>query len=356
VLPVRAETEKRAGLYYAFTDEGVELPVIDLGHPAFADSLSEQELSSGLERYEAEQRAFERIPRPLRRWLLRIALRGSVLGHGLLRAEGGVLSGMSTYLLKLGPDLLGRAYAKPIDRQIAGSVLARCIRQRLGDMARLLADTLLPQLVGSPGRSIDFINIAGGPAMDSINALLLLQREAAGLLTGRSILVHVLDRDASGPRFGQRALAALQAPSAPLADVSIELVQEPYAWQQPSGLVSALARARWRNSACVASSEGGLFEYGSDGDIVQNLKFLHEHAPPGIAFVASVTRGDELARRIVSRSGALLHPRGLAVLGRLIEGTGLLLSRSIERTMSDQVVLTRAAAGTLNAETPPAPP
>ena len=145
--------------------------------------------------------------------MLRLALRGSVLGQALLRAEGSYLAGMSTYLLKLGPELLGRAYARPIDRQIAGSLPGRCIRQRLGDMARLLADTLLPQLAASPGRSLDFINVAGGPAMDSINALLLLQRERVGLLAGRSVKVRVLDQDVSGAHFGQRALAALRGPS-----------------------------------------------------------------------------------------------------------------------------------------------
>src|SRR6187399_3130672 len=152
MTPLTPELEKRAGLYYALSDAGVELPIVDLGHPAFADALTGQELERSIERYEAEQRSFERIPRPLRRWMLRLALRGSVLGQALLAAEGGFLAGMSTYLLKLGPELLGRAYAKPIDRQIAASLPGRCIRQRLGDMARLLADTLLPQLATSPGR------------------------------------------------------------------------------------------------------------------------------------------------------------------------------------------------------------
>ncbi|MEY4546910.1 MAG: hypothetical protein RL685_3105 [Pseudomonadota bacterium] len=340
--PIRAELEKRAGLYYAVTDEGVELPILDLGHPAFSHPLTEAELAKGIAHHEVEQRTLQRIPRPLRRWLLRFALRGSVLGQGLLRSEGSFLAGMSTYLLKLGPDLLGRAYAAPIDRRIAGSVQGRCIRQRLGDMARLLADALLPQLAACPGRSLDVINIAGGPAMDSINALLLLQREAAGVLAGRTVTVRVLDQDLSGPHFGQRALAALQAPSAPLAGLSIALLHEPYDWQQPSGLANTLEQVRSRNSVCVASSEGGLFEYGSEQDIVRNLTAFHQHAPADFAIVGSVTRGDALARRMVGDSGALLHPRGLAVFARLIEGTGLHISRSIERTLSDQVVLTRA--------------
>jgi hypothetical protein len=339
MLPVQHELDQRAGLYYALTDDGVELPVIDLGHPAFGDSLAGPELAQSIERYEAEQRSFERIPRPLRRWMLR----RSVLGQALLRAEGSYLAGMSTYLLKLGPELLGRAYAQPIDRRIAGSLPGRCIRQRLGDMARLLADTLLPQLAASPGRALDFINVAGGPAMDSINALLLLQRERPGLLAGRWLTVRVLDQDASGAHFGQRALAALQGPSAPLEGVSVQLVHEPYDWREPSELGRTLEQVRSRAAVCVACSEGGLFEYGSDQDIVQNLAYLHEQAPD-VAVVGSVTRGDELSRRIAARGGAAVRPRGLPVFARLIQGTGYQISRSIERTMSDQVVLTNVGA------------
>ena len=38
-----------------------------------------------------------------------------MLARGLQSAEGGVLGGMNTYLLKLGPDNLGAAYARPIE-------------------------------------------------------------------------------------------------------------------------------------------------------------------------------------------------------------------------------------------------
>ena len=43
----------------------------------------------------------------------------------------------------------------------------------------------------------------------------------------------------------------------------------------------------------VASSEGGLFEYGSDDDIARNLASLHAEGRGAKAVVGSVTSGDE---------------------------------------------------------------
>ena len=64
--------------------------------------------------------------------------------------RGAILSGLTTYLLKLGPDNLGDAYAKPIDRRIAASVPTMAVRLRLQDMATLLADALAPHAGGAP--------------------------------------------------------------------------------------------------------------------------------------------------------------------------------------------------------------
>ena len=75
------------------------------------------------------------------------------------------MTGLHTYLLKLGPEMLGRAYAKPIDRKIAAALPSLAVRLRLEDVANLIADTLLPALADSPGRPLHFLNIAGGPAI-----------------------------------------------------------------------------------------------------------------------------------------------------------------------------------------------
>lgn len=40
------EKNKRAGLSYAVTDDGLELPVMDMTHPAFACEMTEAKISA----------------------------------------------------------------------------------------------------------------------------------------------------------------------------------------------------------------------------------------------------------------------------------------------------------------------
>lgn len=37
--PIKTEAHKNEGICYAFTDDGIKLPVIDVSHPAFAIKL-----------------------------------------------------------------------------------------------------------------------------------------------------------------------------------------------------------------------------------------------------------------------------------------------------------------------------
>lgn len=90
------EKNKRAGVHYAVTSEGVELPVVDVTHPAFALSVSEAEQRALVERFLREGQPLAGLPRPLRILLLPLLLRGSVLARCIQSAEGTFLSGMGT--------------------------------------------------------------------------------------------------------------------------------------------------------------------------------------------------------------------------------------------------------------------
>src|SRR5262249_20944745 len=160
------------------------------------------------------------------------------------------LSGMSTYLLKLGPDSLGEG-ATPIDRNIAASFPAFATRLRLQDMARLLADGALNVLAPFPRRHLCFLNIAGGVAADSWNALLYLTAEHTRLLVGRAITITVLDIDREGPAFGAAALAALRAPDGPLAAVDVSWGCVEYNWSTADRLREALRHVRPSGAACA---------------------------------------------------------------------------------------------------------
>lgn len=334
----RAEHHKRPGVCYAVTNDGLELPVVDITHPAFACELSAEKQAAMVRHFLAEQRRFARLPSWLRAAMLRFFMRGSRIGQGLRRSEGSFLDGMTTYLFKLGPQNLG-SYAVPVDRRILRSLPAVSVQLRVRDVARFLADGLAPSLSADASRPLHLINIAGGPAIDSLNALILLQREAPGSLAQRPVSVCVLDRDESGPDFGKRALEALSAPGAPLAGTTVTFVHRPFDWSNAGELAPALAAARASNALLAVSSEGGLFEYGSDRDVAQNLRALAGAADSGVFVVGSVTRDDETMQTLKLTSTVATVPRGLARFSTLVEAAGWSVARSVARPLSDQVVL-----------------
>src|SRR5271165_1540829 len=87
------------GISYAETEMGVKTAVIDVTSPAFAVNATDAELETMAEQYIREAAQQREVPEALRE-----ALRNSMLGKGLMAATGTFLDGMSTYLLKLGPE------------------------------------------------------------------------------------------------------------------------------------------------------------------------------------------------------------------------------------------------------------
>src|SRR5262249_38660767 len=155
------------------------------------------------------------------------------------------------------------------------------MRMRLQNVAGFMADALGPALEAAPGVPVHLVNIAGGPAIDSLNALILLRRDRRSALEGRSVHIHVFDQDTAGPTFGARALNALKEPGARLHGLDVTFRHVLYDWRQTATLSPEVALLDLSRAVWAASSEGGLFEYGSDEEIVSNLKVLREAAPGG---------------------------------------------------------------------------
>jgi hypothetical protein len=353
-VSTRLEQNKKPGVSYALTPEGwalapqgsadaLELPIIDVTHRAFAVSLTEAEIAARVAKALAEPQRFAKAPPFLRRALFALFLRKSILARGFRASEGSFLAGLSTYLLKLGPDNLGEAYATAIDRRIAASVPALSLRLRLQDMATLLAEALAPRLASRPGRPLRLVNIAGGPAMDSLNALILLRRDHPAALAGRRAWIDVLDQDVDGPAFGSHALAELLAPGAPLAGVDAKLVAIRANWRDTAPLRELLREIRAVDAVAAGSSEGGLFEYGSDEEIAANLACLRDEAPDDFVMTGSVTRADETAQRLRQGGRHAIRPRGLEVFRALAAKSGWRIARAIARPLSDQVALERVS-------------
>jgi hypothetical protein len=334
---------KKLGVHYASTADGVELPVIDITHPAFAVSLDSTDQARLIGEFMREQRALAKLPKLVSSLIYRIFLHGSVHADSLRHSHGTFLAGLSTYLFKLGPDNIGHASSKVIDRKIAATLPSLAMRVRLQDNAQLLANALFPALQTSLQRPLQLLNIAGGPAFDSINALILLRRRSPALFAERQVGICVLDSDQAGPTFGERALRALQASSGPLHGMEIEFERRDYDWRSPAGLHAPLTAANAAGALCAISSEGGLFEYGSDAEILGNLRTLNEAGT--VACVAgSVTRADEplqvlRAAALAMAANAALQPRGLKVFSELAARAGYTVARAVERPFCDNVLL-----------------
>lgn len=336
----RLEASKKPGVCYAFTPEGLELPVIDLTHPAFAEpALSDAELHAQFAAFLARS-PLRRLPKFLRTALYKRRMRGSLVGQIMLQARDTFVPGTSTYLMKLPPELLGAAYARPMDRRIAQSVALVAMRLRLADMAQYLADALEPALLAHPGAPLEFIAIAGGPAADAWNALLLLHQRAPALIEHRPIAIDVFDQDEAGPAFGRAAVAALCVPGAPLADLAIAFRHIPYDWRNAEPLQSTL-EARAPATVTVASSEGGLFEYGDDAAIAANLAALAQ-AGNVLAVAGTFTSDDVLSRKMRQGRGAATHPRPAAALAALAAQSGWHMAKLRAIPLSSRFLLTPA--------------
>jgi len=317
----------------ATAPDGSLLPLVDVTNPAFAMAPSAEELAAMQDQYVRESTQKQSVPPEVM-----AALARSRMGRGLLAARGTFLTGLNTYLLKLGPANLP-ADCEPIDHRIAASFPAITSRIRLQDMAALLSVGLSQFLAEDVGRPLHFINIAGGPAADSWNTLLRLRQDNAEV-SHRDIVVSVLDVDDQGPAFGARAFDALQAPGAPLQGLRIQFDQQRYNWADPADLPRLLGSFDLKRSLCAVSSEGGLFEYGSDDEISANLTQLKELTLRDTIVVGSACREDELTR-VHPGIGVTLRPRTRTAFQALVERSGWRVETLIERPFHDSVRLVK---------------
>src|ERR1041385_7429378 len=130
----RSRTE---GLSYVFHENGLELPVLDLAHPAFSMDADPAKLEALARKAAQDQANMERLPPFFRRLVMRLFLSRSVIGRGLLSARAGHRDGLSPYLLRLGADNLG-PWAGRMDKRLAASHAGLSLRLRSRGMVALL--------------------------------------------------------------------------------------------------------------------------------------------------------------------------------------------------------------------------
>jgi hypothetical protein len=321
---------------FATTADGLRLPVIDVTHPAFAIPDDAASRAARHDAFLAWDRRNRRMPWIVTRLLMRLAARRSLLLRKILGSDNEYLVSISTYMFKLGADHLPPGFDGPVDRKVAAAPHVALVRLRMQQIARLLAEALLAPLADAPDAPLHLVNIAGGPALDSINALIMLARAHAKLVH-RPIAIHVFDAQQDGPTFGARALLALTAPEGPLHGLEVQFQHHAYDWNDTAPLARLLAGLAADGAIIAASSEGGLFEYGTDDAVVANLTAL---ARAGVPIVAgSVTSSSELRKRMIAQAGFRLFPRGLEGFAPLAERSGYAIAESHTAVMSEQVLL-----------------
>jgi hypothetical protein len=328
----------KSSLVYATTDDGLRLPVIDITRPEFAlpdDAASVAALAAAVR--EAERRN-ALVPGFVMRFMMRSAARRSRLLAEIMEPDATYLAGLTTYIMKLGVENLPPPFTSDIDRRMVSAPPVVAMRLRLQQVAKLLAEALEPLLRENAAAPLVLINIGGGPAIDSINALILLRRAQTDLLH-RPVAIQVLDVDAAGPHFGASALAALCAEGQPLAGLDIVFTHERYDWNKRALLGDLVHRAAARGAILAASSEGALFEYGSDDAIVANLATLRHGGRGAKLVVGSVTSTDALHRQSVANTRFKLLPRGLDGFRPLAERGGFRIARSEAAPLGEQVLL-----------------
>ncbi len=328
------EKNKKQGVCYAVTDDGIELPVIDITNPAFAENASQEKLATLSDDF----LNFQKSPAVFRRFFSS----RSIAMRGLDSASGKFLGGMTTYVAKLGPDILGKGYAGLIDRKVAGAIGSVSFRIRLRDIAHLIADELAPMLAARKDSSVHMLNIGGGPALDSLNALILIQKEHPELLGGRRICIHVLDLDRVGPGFGSRAVTALLAEGAPLHSLEITLNQVVYDWAHVSELQKEVGLID-PDDVVIGSSEGALFEYGSNEIITENLRVLMESTPASFVMIGSIVRDENIPRWIQSTSKMALRTFKLDIFRTLVGNIGWVIGRVIDGNPIYQIISLKKA-------------
>jgi len=329
------------GVVHAATRDGYTLPVIDVTHPRFAVAEDPARARALYEEFAKFERSRGRVPGFIMRVMLKIAARRSLLMKALFGSDAAFLDGVTTYVMKLGPENLPPPFDGPIDRKFAASPHIPLLRLRMQQTARLLADGLVDQLARDQNAELHLINIGGGPAMDSVNALLMLNRSHPKLLK-RRIAIHVLDGDQAGPFFGANALAALQAEGRPLSGVDAVFQHQTYDWNETAPLRRLVNELASQSAIIAASSEGALFEYGGDEAIVANVKALLAEGNDIRLIAGSVTTDDAVRRRMIANSKFKLVPRGIEGFEPLVAQAGAKIVKVESVGLSHQVLLSRA--------------
>ena len=169
------EAHKRFGVSYAVTDDRARAP----GDRRDASSVRDRADRCGA------RRAGGRVPGddgPPARCHRGAARRVAVDARGLHprprdARRFGHVSHRPEHLPDEARSRQPRGLRLDLDRQIARALGPVSMRMRLQNVTAFMAEALGPALDSAPGAPLHLVNIAGGPAIDSLNALILVRQD-----------------------------------------------------------------------------------------------------------------------------------------------------------------------------------
>jgi len=328
------ETSHIPGLAYASTDNGIQLPVLDITHPQFLSTIDEDHLDEVSKASIQKMLAMGQMSDAQKRTYYEQLLKSYIFGPVFVKdPSANFMSGMSAYVYKLGPNLIGGGPHREFDRSASMDIGGVAMRMRIRDLCRLQADAAILQLESSPQKSLCFINIAGGAASDSINTLILILKENPTLVRSKKIEINALDIDTIGPHFALGCIEALKAQAHHFHGLDIAFHHIPHDWQDTDGLISLLSNRK--DCIVTCASEGGLFEYGVDQDIIRNLNVLYDHSSDCTRIAGTVVHEPNKVHATVpalaKATNAGLRFLGVSGLTGLLEKTGWRLERVQEK-------------------------
>lgn len=334
------ENNKVPGIAYAYTECGLELAVLDITHPMFVKSINEEGLAELCKQSAQIAKSAKAMSEAQRNAVMEMSF---IFGKYFHKdPDANYLSGMSTYMLKLGPYLLGGGEERNMDRMIAMGVSSVSARMRLRDICRMQADALIPQLAAAPQKELCIINIAGGAASDSINTLILILKENKSLLENRKIEINVFDIDSDSPDFGRRCVEALKAPRYHFHELDISYNHIQYDWADPKVLAGFLAKRK--DSILTCTTEGGIFEYASDAHIINNLDALYNNSDENMrvtgSFFYDIDTVEPTIPAMAEASGGGLRFLGTAGMESILAKTKWKIENIIKEKNPVYIILT----------------
>jgi len=143
-------------------------------------------------------------------------------------------------------------------------------------------------------------------------------------------------RNRTGRPSAPARLLHSPGPGGPLHGLEVQFQHNTYDWNDTAPLARLLVGFA-AGAVIAASSEGGLFEYGTDDAVIANLTALGR---AGVAIVAgSVTSSSEARKRMNAQTRFRFFARGLEGFAPLAERAGYAIAESRTAVVSEQVLL-----------------